>query len=139
MGIGARKRRRDEQMVIPSAEDSQRDAVITRLFDGVLRSARSQLLRTESPLAAEVWGSGLMAVWESLPASPGDDAATSFAEALVRHAAELGTEEGMAVLAALTAVAPSRVATRARTAAAMLEQDGVAAPAWAAVAGKAEA
>ncbi len=137
MGIGARKRRRDEQMVIPSAEDSQRDAVITRLFDGVLRSARSQLLRTESPLAAEVWGSGLMAVWESLPASPGDDAATSFAEALVRHAAELGTEEGMAVLAALTAVAPSRVATRARTAAAMLEQDGVAAPAWAAVAGKA--
>ena len=137
MGIGARKRRRDEQMVIPSAEDSQRDAVITRLFDGVLRSARSQLLRTESPLAAEVWGSGLMAVWESLPASPGDDAATRFAEALVRHAAELGTEEGMAVLAALTAVAPSRVATRARTAAAMLEQDGVAAPAWAAVAGKA--
>ncbi|HEU5450325.1 MAG TPA: hypothetical protein VFW57_15100 [Acidimicrobiia bacterium] len=137
MGIGARKRRRDEQMVIPSAEDSQRDAVITRLFDGVLRSARSQLLRTESPLAAEVWGSGLMAVWDSLPASPGDDAATSFAEALVRHAAELGTEEGMAVLAALTAVAPSRVATRARTAAAMLEQDGVAAPAWAAVAGKA--
>ena len=137
MGIGARKRRRDEPMVIPSAEDSQRDAVITRLFDGVLRSARSQLLRTESPLAAEVWGSGLMAVWDSLPASPGDDAATSFAEALVRHAAELGTEEGMAVLAALTAVAPSRVATRARTAAAMLEQDGVAAPGWAAVAGKA--
>lgn len=137
MGIGTRKRRRDEQMVIPSAEDSQRDAVITRLFDGVLRSARSQLLRAESPLAAEVWGSGLMAVWDSLPANPGDDASTSFAEALVRHAAELGTQEGMAVLAALSAVAPSRVATRARTAAAMLEQQGVAAPAWAAVAGKA--
>jgi hypothetical protein len=124
-------------MVIPSAEDSQRDAVISRLFDGVLRSARSQLLRAESPLAAEVWGSGLMAVWDSLPVNPGEDAATTFAEALVRHAAELGTQEGMAVLAALTAVAPSRVATRARTAAAMLEQDGVAAPAWAAVAGKA--
>ncbi len=137
MGIGARKRRRDEPMVIPSAEDSQREAVITRLFDGVLRSARSQLLRAESPLAAEVWGSGLMAVWDSLPANPGEDGATSFAEALVRHAAELGTQEGMAVLAALTAVAPSRVATRARTAAAMLEQDGVTAPAWAAVAGKA--
>jgi hypothetical protein len=137
VGIGARKRRRDEPMVIPSAEDSQREAVITRLFDGVLRSARSQLLRAESPLAAEVWGSGLMAVWDSLPANPGEDGATSFAEALVRHAAELGTQEGMAVLAALTAVAPSRVATRARTAAAMLEQDGVTAPAWAAVAGKA--
>ncbi|HKY74821.1 MAG TPA: hypothetical protein VJS45_01670, partial [Acidimicrobiia bacterium] len=107
------------------------------LFDGVLRSARSQLLRAESPLAAEVWGSGLMAVWDSLPANPGDDAATSYAEALVRHAADLGTQEGMAVLAALTAVGPSRVATRARTAAAMLEQDGVAAPAWAEVAGKA--
>ena len=137
MGIGTRKRRRDEPVAIPSAEDSQRDAVISRLFDGVLRSARSQLLRAESPLAAEVWGSGLMAVWDRLPANPGEDAATTFAEALVRHAAELGTQEGMAVLAALTAVAPSRVATRARTAAAMLEQDGVAAPAWAAVAGKA--
>ena len=137
MGIGTRKRRRDEPVVIPSAEDSQRDAVMSRLFDGVLRSARSQLLRAESPLAAEVWGSGLMAVWDSLPANPGDDASTSFAEALVRYSAELGTQEGMAVLAALTAVAPSRVATRARTAAAMLEQDGVAAPAWATVAGKA--
>jgi hypothetical protein len=49
----------------------------------------------------------------------------------------MGTQEGMAVLAALTAVAPSRVATRARTAGAMLEQEGVTAPAWAAVAGKA--
>ena len=147
MGITSRKRRREEPMVIPSAEDSQRDAVITRLFDGVLRSARSQLLKAESPLAAEVWGSGLMAVWDSLPAAagdivvsgdtPGPPGATSFAEALVRHAAELGTPDGMAVLAALAAVAPSRVATRARTAAAMLEQDGITAPAWAAVAGKA--
>jgi hypothetical protein len=122
-------------MVIPSAEESQRNAVISRLFDGVLRSARSQLLRAESPLAAEVWGSGLMAVWDSLPANL-DDTGTGFVEALIRHAAELGTQEGMAVLAALTAVAPSRVAPRARTAAAMLEQDGVSAPAWAAVAGK---
>jgi len=147
VGITSRKRRREEPMVIPSAEDSQRDAVITRLFDGVLRSARSQLLKAESPLAAEVWGSGLMAVWDSLPAAagdivvsgdtPGPPGATSFAEALVRHAAELGTPDGMAVLAALAAVAPSRVATRARTAAAMLEQDGITAPAWAAVAGKA--
>jgi len=75
--------------------------VMARLFDGVLRSARSQLLRAESPLAAEVWGSGLMAVWHNLPASPGDDPAISFAEALVRHAAELGTVEGVAVLSAL--------------------------------------
>jgi hypothetical protein len=147
VGITSRKRRRDEPMVIPSAEDSQRDAVITRLFDGVLRSARSQLLKAESPLAAEVWASGLMAVWDSLPAGPGDTVfsgdtpgtpgATTFAEALVRHVADLGTPDGMAVLAALAAVAPSRVATRARTAAAMLEQDGIPAPAWAAVAGKA--
>lgn len=147
MGIGTRKRRRDEPVVIPSAEDSRRDAVITRLFDGVLRSARSQLLRAESPLAAEVWGSGLLGIWDTLPANPGDavssgdtpgpPGATSFAEALVRHAAELGTQEGMAVLAAVSAVAPARVATRARTAAALLEQEGVAAPAWAAAAGKA--
>jgi hypothetical protein len=136
VAIGSRKRRRDEQVIIPSAEDSQRDAVLSRLFDGVLRSARSQLLRAESPLAAEVWGSGLMAIWDNLPATPGDDPGASFAEALVRHAAELGTADGMAVLCALAAVAPSRVATRARTAAAMLEQDGLAAPGWAAVAGK---
>jgi hypothetical protein len=137
VGIGSRKRRRDEPSVIPSADDSQRAAVITRLFDGVLRSARSQLLQAESPLAAEVWASGLMAVWDSLPANPGDDPATSFTEALIRHAAELGTAEGMAVLAALSAVGPSRVATRARTAAAMLDSQGIAAPAWAEVAGTA--
>jgi len=137
VAIGSRKRRRDEPAVIPSSEDSQRDAVLSRLFDGVLRSARSQLLRAESPLAAEVWGSGLMAIWDNLPATPGDDPGASFAEALVRHAAELATADGMAVLCALAAVAPSRVATRARTAAAMLEQQGLAAPGWAAVAGKA--
>jgi hypothetical protein len=129
---------RDEPMAFPSAEDCQREAVITRLFDGVLRSARSQLLRAESPLAVEVWGSGLMAVWDSLPSgATGDDNSAGFAEALVRHAAELGTPEGMAVLAALAAVAPSRVATRARTAAAVLEQQGIAPPVWAAVAGTA--
>jgi len=137
VGIGSRKRRRDEPSVIPSADDSQRAAVITRLFDGVLRSARSQLLQAESPLAAEVWASGLMAVWDSLPANPGEDPATSFTEALIRHAAELGTVEGMAVLAALSAVGPSRVATRARTAAAMLDSQGIASPAWAEVAGTA--
>ncbi|MEW6475382.1 MAG: hypothetical protein AB1679_24265 [Actinomycetota bacterium] len=141
MGIGSRKRsargRREEPMVFPSAEDCQRDAVITRLFDGVLRSARSQLLRAESPLAVEVWGSGLMAVWDNLPSSASGEDNSSFAEALIRHAAELGTPEGRAVLAALAAVAPSRIATRARTAAAMLEQQGIAAPGWAAVAGTA--
>jgi hypothetical protein len=135
---------RDELPGIPSAEDAQREAVIARLFDGVLRSARSQLLRAESPLAAEVWGSGLMAVWEGLPAgstgtdlfpSAGGDAAGTFAEALIRRAAGLGTPEGMAVLAALAAVAPNRIATRARTAAAGLERSGVSAPAWAGVAG----
>ena len=134
-------------MVPSSAEDAHREAVVARLFDGVLRSARSQLLRAESPLAVEVWGSGLMAVWDSLPADPGDDAQFSpggapdtpgsFAEALVRHATELRTPEGMAVLAALASVAPTRVATRARTAAALLEQTGIAAPRWAAVAGTA--
>jgi hypothetical protein len=142
VGIGSRKRSaravRDEPMVFPSADDCQREAVITRLFDGVLRSARSQLLRAESPLAVEVWGSGLMAVWDSLPSGTSrDENASTFTEALIRHAAELGTAEGMAVLAALAAVAPSRVATRARTAAAMLEQQGIAAPAWAPVAGTA--
>ena len=135
---------REEPLAFPSPEDAQREAVITRLFDGVLRSARSQLLRAESPLAAEVWGSGLMAVWDGLPAgstgtdlfpSGGGDAAVTFAEALIRRAAELGTPEGMAVLAALAAVAPNRIATRARTAAAGLEQSGITPPAWAGMAG----
>ncbi|HYT40492.1 MAG TPA: hypothetical protein VEN99_13310 [Acidimicrobiia bacterium] len=136
---------RDEPMVFPSAEDARREAVIAGLFDGVLRSARSQLLRAESPLAAEVWGSGVMAVWDGLPArtggdgsaSPGGTDAGSFTEALIRHAADLGTPEGMAVLAALASVGPTRVATRARTAAAALEQAGIAAPAWSGAAGTA--
>ena len=41
----------------------------------------------------------------------------------------------MAVLASLAAVAPNRIATRARTAAAGLEQAGITAPAWARLAG----
>src|SRR2546421_10826677 len=101
---------------------------MARLFDGVLRSARSQLLRAESPLAAEVWGSGLMAVWHNLPPSPGDDPAISFAEALLPHPAELGTLEGVAVLAPPAAVAPPRGAPPARTAAAPLRPAGIAAP-----------
>jgi hypothetical protein len=140
VAIGSRKRRRDEPVAIPSAEDAQREAVIARLFDGILRSARSQLLRAESPLAAEVWGSGLMAVWDGLPGqgrAGGDSTAAAFAEALVRRAHDLATVEGMAVLCALAAVAPPRVATRARTAAADLEQAGIAPPRWAAVAGTA--
>jgi hypothetical protein len=154
VGIGSRKRRgdqmmRDEASAFPSpspgmVDDAQREAIIARLFDGVLRSARSQLLRAESPLAAEVWGSGLLAVWDGLPAtagagafSPGGDTAASFAEALIRHAAELRTPDGLAVLCALAAVGPTRIATRARTAAAALEQLGIPAPVWAGVAGTA--
>lgn len=141
VGIGSRKRRAshagEESPAFPSAEDTQRDAMIARLFDGVLRSARSQLLRAGSPLAAEIWGSGLMAVWEALPSAPGDDHGVAFAEALVRHALDLGTAEAVAVLAALAPVAPPRVATRARTALADLEGRGLAAPSWAAAAGTA--
>ena len=143
MGIGSRKRSggratREEQMAFPAADDAQREAVITRLFDGVLRSARSQLLRAESPLAAEVWGSGLLAVWDGLPGAAGDDApGGAFNEALVRRSQDLGTPEAMAVLAALAAVGPTRVATRARAAAAALEQAGITGPVWAGVAGTA--
>jgi hypothetical protein len=150
MGIGSRKdssvprknrgrATRDESLAFPSAEDAQREAVIARLFDSVLRSARSQLLRADSPLAAEVWGSGLLSVWDGLPAGFGDGTASggAFTDALIRHAADLGTAEGLAVLAALAAVGPTRVATRARTSAAALEQAGIAAPAWSGVAGTA--
>ena len=49
MGIGSRKRggraNRDEPLAFLSAEDAQREAVIARLFDGVLRSARRPLVR----------------------------------------------------------------------------------------------
>jgi len=141
--MGSRKRRRDEPAGDTTAADAQREAVIARLFDGVLRSARSQLLRADSPLAAEIWGSGLLAVWDGLPGhgspSPAshDAAGPAFAEALVRRAHELATPEAMAVLAALAAVAPPRVATRARTAAADLEQAGILPPVWAGVAGTA--
>ncbi len=145
MGIGSRKRRtgRDEPLAFLSAEDAQREAIIGRLFDGVLRSARGQLLRAGSPLAVEVWGSGLLAVWDGLPGpstmGPGgdDSPAGAFTEALIRRARALGTPDAMAVLVALAAVGPSRVATRARTAAAALEQAGIPAPEWAGLAGTA--
>jgi hypothetical protein len=143
VGIGSRKRSggratREEQMAFPPEDDAQREAVITRLFDGVLRSARSQLLRAESPLAAEVWGSGLLAVWDGLPAAAGEDPpAGAFTDALIRRSQDLGTPEAMAVLATLAAVGPTRVATRARTAAAALEHAGIPAPVWAGLAGTA--
>jgi hypothetical protein len=113
---------------------AERAAVIARLFDGVLRSARSHLLKATQPLAAEVWASGLLAVWDGLPEG---DADSSFGEALVRHAQALGTPEAVAVLIALASVADSRLATRARTAAAELERMGVPAPGWAAPVGTA--
>ena len=142
MGIGSRKRggrvAREEQMAFPPEDGAQREALIARLFDGVLRSARSQLLRAESPLAAEVWGSGLLSVWDGLQAATGEEPpAGVFTEALIRRAQDLGTQEAMAVLCALAAVGPTRVATRARTAAAALEQAGIAAPVWAGLAGTA--
>ena len=142
MGIGSRKRggrvAREEQMAFPPEDGAQREALIARLFDGVLRSARSQLLRAESPLAAEVWGSGLLSVWDGLQAATGEEPpAGVFTEALIRRAGDLGTQEAMAVLCALAAVGPTRVATRARTAAAALEQAGIAAPVWAGLAGTA--
>jgi hypothetical protein len=120
----------------PLVGTSEREAVIARLFDGVLRSARSHLLRAEQPLAAEVWGSGLLAVWDDLP-SRGGDAHLAFGEALIRHARALGTPEAMAVLLSLASVAPARLSTKARTAAAELEPEGVPTPVWAAQVGTA--
>jgi len=138
--MGTRKRNGDGQATPeetgPSLDfaGAERAAVIARLFDGVLRSARSHLLKATQPLAAEVWASGLLAVWDGLPEG---DADSAFGEALVRHAQALGTPEAVAVLAALASVADSRLATRARTAAAELERVGVSAPGWAARVGTA--
>jgi hypothetical protein len=77
-----------------------------------------------------------MATWDALPTGPDEDPLT-FAGALVAHCADLATPEAMAVLSALGAVATARIAARARTAAAGLERQGIAAPAWAGLAGSA--
>lgn len=114
-------------------QDREREAVAGRLFEGVLRSARSHLMYAVTPLAAEVWASGLFSVWQN-DAGEGDD---TFCEALVRHAQADGTPEAAAALCALAGVVPAKLATRARTAAAALEKDGVSAPAWATVVGQA--
>ena len=112
-------------------KDPERDAVVARLFDGVLRSARNHLVHAEAPLAAEVWASGLLSVWQSNPVAADDaDAGDAFGEALVRHARSEGTAEAAATLWALAGVVPMRLATKARTAAADLERSGVAAPSW---------
>ncbi len=113
-------------------QDRQREAVIARLFEGVLRSARNHLVHAGTPLAAEVWASGLLSVWQSDPASADDSTADdAFGEALVRHARADGTPEAAATLWALAGVVPARLATKARTAAATLERSGIAAPKWA--------
>ncbi|MGH8993470.1 MAG: hypothetical protein ACRDZ7_18330 [Acidimicrobiia bacterium] len=118
-------------------QDRERDAVIGRLFEGVLRSARNHLVTARTPLAAEVWASGLLSVWQSNPAASDEtEAGDAFGEALVRHARTDGTPEAAATLWALAGVVPSRLATKARTAAASLERSGIAAPAWAGEVGR---
>ena len=119
-------------------QDREREAMIGRLFEGVLRSARNHLMHASSPLAAEVWASALLSVWQVEPSSgdPGDTD-DGFGEALVRHARADGTPEAAATLWALAGVVPTRLATKARTAAASLERSGIAAPTWAAEVGQA--
>lgn len=139
--MGTRKRtggRIAEPETAPVARSPQRSgraAVVAALFEGVLRAARNHLCPAEQPLAAEAWASGLLAVWDGLPAEGGDDRA--FSEALVRHARSVGTPEAVAVLLALAAVAPPRLSTQARTAAVGLLRRGVPAPTWAAQVGQA--
>ncbi|HEY3240048.1 MAG TPA: hypothetical protein VGL92_10825 [Acidimicrobiia bacterium] len=119
-------------------QDREREAVIGRLFEGVLRSARNHLVHAGTPLAAEVWASGLLSVWQADAASADDtEAGDGFGEALVRHARADGTPEAAATLWALAGVVPTRLATKARTAAASLEEGGIAAPPWAAEVGQA--
>jgi len=118
-------------------QDREREAMIGRLFEGVLRSARNHLVPATSPLAAEVWASALLSVWQAEPSSPDlADTDDGFGEALVRHARGEGTPEAAAILWALAGVVPNRLATKARTAAASLERGGVPAPAWAAEVGR---
>lgn len=143
MVMGTRKRsggRRASQELGDEAAaalpiDAERQAVVTRLFDGVLRSAENHLCRTHEPLAAEVWASGLLAVWDELPGpsreASGDDRNRAFGDALVRHARAQGRPEALAVLLAVAGVAPTRLATMARTAATGLTRRGVPAPVWA--------
>jgi hypothetical protein len=119
-------------------QDREREAVIGRLFEGVLRSARNHLVHAGNPLAAEVWASALLSIWQSEPSSTDPtETEDGFGEALVRHARADGTPEAAATLWALAGVVPIRMATRARTAAASLERTGIAAPAWAAEVGQA--
>jgi hypothetical protein len=120
-----------------SRASNRRTEVVAALFDGVLRSSRNHLLAAEQPLAAELWASGVLAIWDGL----GDDTSgeRAFGEALVHHARSAGTPEAAALLLALAGVAPSRLATKARTAAAGLARRGVPAPAWAAEVGRAVA
>jgi hypothetical protein len=118
--------------------DVEREAVISSLFEGVLRSARNHLVHASTPLAAEVWASGLLSVWQNDPASADEtDSGDAFGEALVRHARTDRTPEAAATLWALAGVVPTRMATKARTAAADLERAGVTAPVWAAEVGQA--
>lgn len=140
MAMGTRKRgggrvAEPEESPLGRSPGEAGRAAVARLFDGVLRSARNHLCRAEQPLAAEVWASGLLSVWDGPPGGGGDDRA--FGDALVRHARAAATPEAAAVLLALAAVAPPRLATKARTAAAGLVRRGLPTPAWAREVGQA--
>lgn len=142
MALGTR-RRTARRTADPTAAEfgSGPDAVVSRLFEGVLRSARNHLCRATEPLAAEIWASGLLAVWDSTAGpsllDPVDRNQDAFGEALVRYAGFQATPEAVAVLLGVAAVAPTPLATKARTAAVGIHRMGVPAPPWAETVGRA--
>jgi hypothetical protein len=113
------------------------DALLEPLCREVLCGAKD-LLTIDDPLEAELWASELVGTWSSLPLIDGDPHRV-FGEALIRGVRRRRSPEALAVLLALAAVGPPRLAEKAHRVAREHQAAGMRAPAWAAQAGRAVA
>jgi hypothetical protein len=134
MGKATRTKRTRRSAGSTSHLDSEPS--LTPILQQMVRAAR-ELLTIRDPLEAEMWASSLLGMFDGLELI-GEDPLLFFGRALVRHAAGSDRPESLALLLALSAVAPGEVAKPARTEAARLGGRGVPSPNWAEALGRAE-
>jgi len=108
------------------------------LLGGLVRRSGRHLAAEVSPLEVECWASRYWALCRDQELT-GADPEELFGVGSIEQAAALRSPEGLAVLRALAAVAPSRYAGRAGAEADRLASAGVGEPAWSALLGRARA
>jgi hypothetical protein len=99
-------------------------------LDGMARALGQELRMVRTPLAAELWASGVAAGWQQRPVLSDVDPAVAVGKRLVAALEHGGEAGGVAALRALAAVSEGRLAAECRAAADRLAASGHAEPEW---------